>query len=229
MKNSISKILHLITFFVAMAMLESAVVIYLRELLYPNGFQFPMVSMHPIVILTELTREFATIVMLWTISYVAGRNFSTRFAWFLIGFAIWDIFYYVFLYIFIDWPATIWDWDILFLIPLPWYGPVVAPCLISFSMILLGAIILYIDFRNKTIIWRSNTLILMTIGCIISLWTFMGDFVRTMPWSQQIKISEQIITHSSHYIPTNYNYLAFGMAMLAILAGIFLFYKDNIK
>jgi hypothetical protein len=118
-----------------MALLESAVVVYLRELYYPNGFVFPLSPMKSVVILTELAREFATIVMLWTIAYVAGRNFSTRFAWFIIGFGIWDIFYYVFLYVFIQWPSSVFEWDILFLIPLPWYGPVIAPCLISVAMI----------------------------------------------------------------------------------------------
>ena len=79
--------------------------------------------------------------MLWTVGYVAGRNFSTRFAWFIIGFGIWDIFYYVFLYIFIQCPANLLEWDILFLIPLPWYGPVIAPCLISLAMIIFGSLI----------------------------------------------------------------------------------------
>jgi hypothetical protein len=36
------------------------------------------------------------------------------------------------------WPASVWDWDILFLIPLPWWGPVAAPCLIALLMLLFG-------------------------------------------------------------------------------------------
>jgi hypothetical protein len=38
----------------------------------------------------------------------------------------WDIFYYVFLRL-ISGPKTLLDWDILFLLPLPWWGPVLAP------------------------------------------------------------------------------------------------------
>lgn len=210
-----------------MAMLESAVVIYLRELLYPNGFQFPMVSMRPIVILTELARELATIVMLWTISYIAGRNLSTRFAWFLIGFAIWDIFYYVFLYLFIQWPVSIFEWDILFLIPLPWYGPVISPVIISLCMILLGYYLLKFDALNINIKYPLKHLIPILLGCGITLWTYMGDFILTLNQSQYSNISTQIIIHSQEFVPTIYPYVLFVISIGLIGFGIIGFAKEQ--
>ncbi|MBL7789607.1 MAG: hypothetical protein JNL75_07275 [Chitinophagales bacterium] len=226
------KSLHLIVFFISMAMLESAVVIYLRELLYPDGFHFPLVGMKPIVIATELAREAATIIMLWTVGYIAGRNFSTRFAWFLIGFGIWDIFYYIFLYVFIQWPASLFEWDILFLIPLPWYGPVIAPCIISILMIILGWFLLYRDDSNEIIQGKLVSSILMGLGCVVVLWTFMGDFVRMLPRSSNKPFDILVIEHSQDFIPLDYSYMDFAIGVVLIICGmVFMlgnrrFYKD---
>ena len=212
------KSIHLIIFFISMAMLESAVVIYLRELLYPHGFKFPLVGMKPIVILTELVRELATVIMLWTVGYIAGRNFATRFAWFIIGFGIWDIFYYVFLYIFIQCPANLLEWDILFLIPLPWYGPVIAPCLISLAMIIFGSLIIYRDDKQSENIWRIKTVMLLVSGYTFVLWTFMIDFVKTMPVSLFSNDSQSIRILT---VPINYPYGWFGLGLGLITFGIF--------
>jgi len=222
------KSIHLILFFISMALLESAVVVYLRELYYPNGFTFPLSPMRDVVILTELAREFATIVMLWTIAYVAGRNFSSRFAWFIIGFGIWDIFYYVFLFVFIQWPATLVDWDILFLIPLPWYGPVLAPCLISVAMIMFGMVILFFDKLYDKILWKILSITPLLIGCVIALHTFMFDFWKSIHFEKEIAMSDQIMLHSQVYIPSDYNYGLFGIGLGFICFGIWRFWKDNL-
>lgn len=220
------KSLHLIIFFISMALLESAVVVYLRELYYPNGFVFPLSPMKSVIILTELAREFATIVMLWTIAYVAGRNFSTRFAWFIIGFGIWDIFYYVFLYVFIQWPASLFEWDILFLIPLPWYGPVIAPCLISVFMILFGMLILYSNQKNN-VIWQMRTLLLFLFGCVMGLSSFMEEFIRTLRLENSISLSKNILEHSQKFVPNSYNYFLLGLTILFYGLGLYSFYKHN--
>jgi hypothetical protein len=222
-----SKSLHLIIFFISMALLESAVVVYLRELYYPLGFTFPLSPMKEVVIITELAREFATIVMLWTIAFVAGRNFSSRFAWFIIGFGIWDIFYYVFLFVFIQWPATLVDWDILFLIPLPWYGPVIAPCLISVVMILFGIVIIYFDKKGIDIKWKSIPIITLLLGCLICLYTFMIPFWNSIKFVEGKSFSDQIMLQSQVYIPIDYNYGLFGLGIGLIGMGICLFYKLN--
>lgn len=210
-----------------MALLESAVVVYLRELYYPNGFVFPLSPMKSVVVLTELAREFATIVMLWTIAYIAGRNFSSRFAWFIIGFGIWDIFYYVFLYVFIQWPSSLFEWDILFLIPLPWYGPVIAPCVISVMMIALGILILYSDKWNIELKWNHLTISSMMLGCLIVLGTFMADFVKTMPRNILKPLGTIVLEHSQAYVPTDYSYGWFMLGIIFISGGLFIIFKEN--
>lgn len=125
----------LTVFAIAMAFLETAVVVYLRELYYPKGFAFPLTLMPPKLALVEVGREAATIVML----FVAGRLGTSGgwrgFAGFMFLFGVWDIFYYVWLKVLLDWPASLATWDILFLIPVPWVGPVWAPLVISLSLI----------------------------------------------------------------------------------------------
>ena len=135
---------------VSMAFVESAVVIYLRELYYPAGFDFPMVSMPGRIALTEILREIATLIMLLAMGFLAGKNARQRFAWFIYSFAVWDLFYYVFLKLVLNWPSSWFTWDILFLVPVVWTGPVLAPVLVSLTMIILAFTILYIDRATRT-------------------------------------------------------------------------------
>ena len=129
-------------FAIAMGFLESAVVVYLREILYPEGFAFPLSPIPVSLALTELLREVATLIMLVGIGIIAAKRFSTGFAWFIYSFAIWDIFYYLFLKLLLDWPESLFTWDVLFLIPTTWTGPVLSPILVSLTMILLALVIL---------------------------------------------------------------------------------------
>lgn len=118
-----------------MAYLEAAVVVYLRLIYYPGGFDFPLVAPSGGTILIELGREAATILMLVAIGFLCGRSKIERFAYLLLAFGIWDVMYYVWLKVQIGWPSSFLTWDILFLVPLPWVGPVLAPVLVSIAMI----------------------------------------------------------------------------------------------
>ena len=129
----------LTVFAIAMAYLESAVVVYLRALYYPRGFDFPIVLMPGNVVGVEVAREAATIVMLFVAGRLGAATSWQRFAGFMFLFGVWDIFYYVWLKVLLAWPASLGTWDILFLIPVPWLGPVWAPIVISLSLI-LGAL-----------------------------------------------------------------------------------------
>jgi len=125
---------------VAMGLLEAAVVVYLRELYYPQGFSIQSVwglAVIPQKIMAvEYSREAATIVMLAAVALLAFRETSRRLWAFLFAFSAWDIAYYVFLYIFLGWPPALTTLDVYFLIPFPWIGPVWIPLLL-FSV--LGA------------------------------------------------------------------------------------------
>ena len=66
-----------------------------------------------------------------TVGGIAGRTRTTRLGYTAVAFGVWDICYYLFLKIMCDWPKSLFDWDILFLIPLPWWAPVIAPVSIA--------------------------------------------------------------------------------------------------
>lgn len=163
LKTTITRFVIAVVFSIAFAYIESAVVVYLRAIFHPDGFTFPLSNFDTIlqnkaILLTEIGREAATIVLILTGAWLFGRNLQQRFAYFLTIFAIWDIFYYVWLKVLSaylnaipNWPQSIMDWDILFLIPMAWAGPVVAPVLVSIILLIFAMIILYRDYRGSPV------------------------------------------------------------------------------
>ena len=143
-------------FSIGFGMVEAAVVIYTRALYFPDGFQFPINAIADPIVFTELWREFATLLMLAAVGIIAGKNKVQRFAYFLISFAVWDIFYYVFLKVFIDWPANFMTWDILFLLPVAWIGPVIAPIILAILMIGIGLMLIIKNTPLNTKSWLDN-------------------------------------------------------------------------
>ena len=228
MKTSSDKIIALVIFSIAMAALESAVVVYLRELYYPNGFTvaFKLIDEH--ILLVEIARELATLIMLISIAYLIGHNRADRFAYFLLSFAVWDIFYYVWLKVFIDWPASILGWDILFLIPITWLSPVLAPVICSLTMIVLAIVILR---KNKTKIFTGPFLFFLIMGCVLILFTFMKDYgsllLSTGSFSAYVNLIQSKAFVASEYAPVSYNWLVFGIGELFICASIVYLIRSN--
>jgi hypothetical protein len=97
----------------------------------------------------EIGRETATLVLISAGAWLFGRGIAQRCAYFLTIFATWDIFYYVWLKLLIDWPSSIMEWDVLFLIPTVWAGPVLAPVFISITLLGFAIIILYRDSQAR--------------------------------------------------------------------------------
>lgn len=121
---------------IAMAAVESAVVVYLRAL-HPVDASLT-VLLHEIpanFISIEIGREAATLAMLLAVAAIAGRTVRDAFLYFALAFGIWDIFYYIWLWVFIGWPPSLFTWDVLFLIPVPWLGPVIAPVIVSLCLV----------------------------------------------------------------------------------------------
>jgi len=214
LKDYFKTIIWVTVFAIAMAFAESAVVVYLRAIYYPEGFSFPLKAFTDYKILVEVMRELATLFMLTAVAYLAGRRFWERFAYFMISFGIWDIFYYVWLKVLLDWPSTMFDWDVLFLIPLPWIGPVIAPVSIAILMIIFGLIIIcsFQEDENIRPAWVSY--ILASAGVFIVLYSFMYDLGATM--------------HQQVPQPYRYELLIIG-DMLFVAAFIVLYRRRNSK
>ncbi len=142
------KLFAVIIFSIAFAYIDAAVVVYLRTIFFPNGFIFPLTEfgVGPLwqkLLPIEAGREIAMSVVILTAACLLSRQPQQRFAYFVLIFAGWDIFYYVWLKILTGWPVSIMDWDILFLMPAVWAAPVLAPLLVSTAMIVCAAVILY--------------------------------------------------------------------------------------
>lgn len=154
-------------FVLAFALIEAAVVVYLRELYYPEGFSFPLKLMPTKIFFIELTRELATLIVLFFAGVLSGRNFSEKIAYSIYSFGAWDIFFYLWLKIFLNWPESFLTWDILFLIPLPWSGPVIAPIVVSLILMFFAFGIIY--FSEKEMKPRINRLDYIFLFCAVLL------------------------------------------------------------
>ncbi|MDA8410102.1 MAG: hypothetical protein M0001_06885 [Treponema sp.] len=160
---------------VAMAYLEAAVVVYLRRI-YGIGASILVAPVFdPLISAVEGGRELATLVMLLTVGLLSGRDFRGRLGYFLFAFGVWDIFYYVWLRLLIGWPTSPLDVDLLFLLPLPWWGPVLAPCLIAGLMSLVGLGLVApgghgAEAKAGAIPWAA-----LALGALAMLGAFMQD------------------------------------------------------
>jgi hypothetical protein len=142
-----NRFLLLALFGIAMAHLEGVVVVYLRKVLGILDTDSNKKSLDDFpkeLLFIEKTREAATIVMLITLSFLAGNSWMEIALVFLWTFAFWDLFYYVSLYLLIKWPPKFTTMDVLFLIPRPWIVPVWVPVGISTITIILIAIYIYL-------------------------------------------------------------------------------------
>jgi len=173
----------IVLFSLAFAFVESSIVVYLRDLYYPDGFSFPLKQIRAGHILVELFREFSTMVMLISLAWMAGKTRWQRMAWFMIAFGVWDIFYYVWLKVILNWPASLFDWDVLFLIPVPWIGPVIAPVLISVLLIVAGALILRREATGREFHAPRGSWGLAITGTVCILYTFMRDTDATLKFA----------------------------------------------
>jgi hypothetical protein len=166
----------LVTYAVAMAYVESAVVVYLRAIYYPQGFTFPLAPLPPGMAAIEIGREAATLVMLLGVAMLAGMQRWERFLAFGVSFGVWDLFYYVWLWLLIGWPPSLLTWDVLFLIPVPWIGPVLAPVIVSVLLVVGGLLLWRKGARGEPVRFPIPLRILALTGALLVLGSFVLDF-----------------------------------------------------
>lgn len=213
-----------VAYAVAMAFLESTVVVYLRELFYPNGFSFPLAEMDSRLAVTEILREAATLIMLVAVAVIAGKRFTERFAWFIFAFGVWDIFYYIFLWLLIGWPGSLMEWDVLFLIPVTWTGPVITPVIISLIMILLALLLLFYPGKPPYFKLSGWHWVLLIAGSLVVITAFAWDYSAFILQQYSIRElinlpdNEGLFRFSLSYVPVKFNWPLFTAGAFIIIA-----------
>jgi len=184
----------LFLFGISFGYVEAAVVVYLRAIYDPIRDRihpgrgpddlFPLISPqqlagsgpeNPRRLAIEIVREAATMLMLASVALALARNFHEWLAAFGVAFGIWDITFYAFLRIMIHWPQSLNTWDILFLIPVPWVGPIWSPVAVALTMVVCGLIALQRGIRVRL---RDAAVILA--GAAVIFASFIWDFRNTL-------------------------------------------------
>jgi len=196
----------------AMAWVESAVVFYLRTMIDRIEPYQPL----PLPVIggfafAELVRELATLVMLFAVGVLAGRTWRARIGYAVLAFGVWDIFYYVFLKIMCGWPHSLLDWDILFLLPLPWWGPVLAPVLIAGLMIFWGTFASQFERKPTPVLSKWRAWVLNFAGIALALYVFMADAIAA---------TSHGVVAIRRVLPEKFSWFLFGIAWLLMAAPI---------
>ena len=136
----VSTAVAVVAFGIAFGYVEAAVVVYLRAALgiVPGAIMAHDPGAFGTFEAIEVARELATLVMIAAVGLLAGRTRLERLAWAAVVFGAWDIVYYLGLRLAMGWPPTLDTWDVLFLVPTPWVGPVWAPLVVSAALVAAG-------------------------------------------------------------------------------------------
>lgn len=220
------KYIPLFIFAVAMGLLEAIVVVYVRELYYPEGFSFPLKPMPAWLITAELVRELCTLLMLGAVAWIGGKVFIQRLAVFLFLFGVWDILYYIGLKVFLNWPESVFTWDILFLIPITWIGPVLAPVICSIVMILMAIFFDWAYYHKKINKIKIPEFLLLLAGAFVILFTFTYDFGKLIIkggfLNRLLTLPEDpdFISLLTKFVPIHYMWGLFSVGIIIILASL---------
>lgn len=189
MKSIRRIVLGLFLFGISFGYVEAAVVIYLRQLYEPLGQKltpgrspgdlFPLLDRGRMaseapetarLLEVEVIREAATIAMLAAAALLVTGEGKWLPA-FAVAFGVWDISFYLFLRLWIGWPASLLTWDILFLLPVPWVAPVLAPVIVSITIVGSGLAALYRPVDIRAPHWIG-----LILGGALIVLSFTWDF-----------------------------------------------------
>lgn len=221
-------------FAVAMAFFESAVVVYLRAIYYPGGFAFPLKIIEGHIVVTEVLREAFSLLMIVSVAVLAGKTALQRFGYFLMIFAIWDIFYYVFLKLLLGWPASLLTQDVLFLIPLTWTGPVIAPLINSLMMLALGWVLVRAVMVRGHAVVKPLAWALLIGGSVPVLMAYMQEYMVHMTaeftlW--QLFITPKapaLMEKAAAFVPNSFPWWLYLLGAAMHLAAIVLTVRHNV-
>jgi len=197
---------------VAMGLLEAICVIYFRRLLPDLGAGAPLDVVTVERLRIEVIREACTMVMLVAVAWLGGVNLRSRLACFFYAFGLWDIVYYAGLWWLAHWPGSWLEWDCLFLIPKPWYGPVLAPVLISAYFAIVCVLLHVWEVRRTPIKLSIETVTPQVLAGVVWYWSFVKD-------------ADQIGMHG--YANIRYSWGLFAVGAGIACAGLWLAGRRN--
>jgi hypothetical protein len=204
------RVIWLTLFSIAMAHVEAALVVHLRTIYYAENplAIFPLALLSQRDLNIELAREIATLVMILSVSLLAEKGFTRVFAAFVYVFGLWDISYYLWLKLMIGWPQTWLEWDVLFLIPWPWFGPWITPALIALMFVVWGAWMLYQKPHAR---FTSVSTTLFTLGMGLTLATFLLPGAALLPGGTDA---------FRNFRPADFSWFLFAVGYLLMLVGL---------
>ncbi len=204
--------LVVVLFATGMAWVEAACVYYLRVMVdRVEPYQANPLPLRGNLGPIELVREAATLVMLASIGTLAGWTRQTRVAYTAIAFGVWDILYYVFLKAICDWPKSLFDWDVLFLLPLPWWGPVLAPASIALLMVVWGTLVCGSVDGDRGAPAASHLWFAAGLGAALALYAFMADALRV------VHLGPDAVRN---VLPATFNWTVFVVALTLMAAPV---------
>ncbi len=227
----VNQYIPLLIFALAMGFLEAIVVVYIRELYYPDGFIFPLKALPKRIVTIEIIREFSTLLMLGSVAWLSGRVMLKRLSVFLFLFGIWDIIYYLALKLFLNWPESFFTWDILFLIPITWVGPVLAPVICSILMIFMAFLFDYyysniklnkLTISELIVLFTGSALIYISFTIDFGMIIWKGNFLDDLFFLPENTEFSKII---SMWKPNHFMWELFSLGILIISIGILLIWK----
>ncbi len=202
-----------VAFALAMAWVESAVVVYMRVLLDRlDPYQADPLPESMGLSKTELVREVSTLVMLGAVGWLAGKTWRSRLGYTMVAFGVWDIFYYIWLKIICGWPSSLLGWDLLFLLPVPWWGPVLAPMLIAGLMVAGGTLVSVFGEGGRRVPWPSRVSWTLNLtGALLALYIFMADALRAASGG---------VAALKNVLPQGFNWPLFLVALVLLAVPI---------
>ncbi len=129
----------------------------------------------------------------------------------MVGFGVWDLTYYLFLKLLIGWPASVWTWDLLFLIPVPWTAPVLAPALVAATMVAAGSIVLVEESRGRRFRVSGWDWLAIVAGGLILVSSFCWDWRRI----------------AAGEMPGGFPWAVFGLGEMIGLAGFVVAWRGS--
>ena len=210
-----TRLISVAIFAIAMGLLEAICVVYIRQILLPSDASLDKIILSNYDLTIEIIREITTMIMLTTVAILAAYNWRTRLSMFFLAFGVWDIFYYIGLKLFLDWPSTtIMEWDALFLIPVNWYGPVLAPVLISIYFIIVSVTIVLREATGKKIHITKSAIFLQLLTFLLWYYSFTKD--------------SSLISEFGFESAT-YSWWLFVLGIIICSVGIIITFRNNSK